>query len=125
MLAAALFAIIEEACTSVLILTEEVAAEEFLRSRITRAEVLRQLRSVAAALGEVPQAIRAALPELEWEGWAATARNFDAPGTGSGDAAGEAIWFAVRSLAPATLMWLRVYRRSRPELFAYTTMDKP
>jgi len=125
MLAAALLAIVEEACTSVLILTEEVSAEEFLRSRITRAEVLRQLRSVAAALGEVPQATRAALPEFEWAGWLATARNFDGPGTGNGDAAGEAIWFAVRSLVPATLMWLRVYRQSRPELFVFTTQDKP
>ena len=31
----------------------------------------------------------------------------------------EALWFAVRSLVPATLMWLRVYRESNPELFGF------
>ena len=35
----------------------------------------------------------------------------------------EALWFGVRSLVPATLSWLRVYRHSHPELFTYWRAD--
>jgi hypothetical protein len=34
-----------------------------------------------------------------------------------GVALDEALWFAVQALVPATLLWLRVYQQSQPELF--------
>jgi hypothetical protein len=37
---------------------------------------------------------------------------------GAGPPQDEALRFAVQSLVPATLSWLRVYRQSEPDLFS-------
>lgn len=115
MLNASLLSIIEEACTAVLILTEGLEEEEFLHSRLTRAEVIRQVSIITDIAGKLPQQTIATLAEVDWAGWAATARQL----AESGAAADEALWFVVRSLIPATIMWLRVYRKNQPELFEY------
>lgn len=117
MLSGALLSIVEDACTTVLTLTEGLEEEEFLRSRLTRQEVTRQLRTLSDTLANVPPEVRARLPELDWDGWRACAQQFAGPAGGTQD---EALWFAVRSLAPATVMWLRVHRKSQPELFSFT-----
>lgn len=116
MLNGALFAIIEEAGTAVMILGEEVEREEFLASCLTRGEVRRQLLAIANAAASVPAATRQMMPELEWAGWDRLGRALH-QGLAEED---EALWFGLRSLAPATLMWLQVYRKNRPELFAFT-----
>lgn len=116
MLNSALFAIVEEAGTAVMILTEEVEQAEFLNSRLTRAEARRQLLILAAAVGVVPAEARSLLPELEWDAWSKVAHELGQTGAG----ADEFLWFTVRSLVPATLLWLQVYRRNQPELFAFT-----
>jgi uncharacterized protein with HEPN domain len=115
MLNGALFAIIEEAASAVLILGEDTEQEELLASRFTRAEVQRQLLIIADMLAELSAETRALMPELEWDGWATTARAL----RGGSAEANEALWFAVRALVPATVMWLRVYRRNQPELFTF------
>lgn len=115
MLNASLLSIIEEACTAVLILTEGLEEEEFLHSRLTRAEVIRQVRIITDIAGKLPQQTITTLAEVDWDGWAATARQL----AESGAAADVALWFVVRSLIPATIMWLRVYRKNQPELFEY------
>lgn len=111
MLDAAILAIIEEAGVNVLILTEGLEEAEFLSTRLTREEVKRQIGIMAGVAGKLSDAIHAELPEVDWEGWAVVAKRMD-------QEADDALWFSVRSLVPATLMWLRVCRRSRPELFA-------
>ena len=110
----ALLSLIEQAGTSVAILVEGLARDELLRSRLTRLEVLRQLKTLANSAGQVGPAERAAMPELDWEGWDAMRLRFLCP---AGDALDEALWFACESLVPATLLWLRVYQQSQPELF--------
>lgn len=112
---AASLAILEEACGGVLILGEGLERDEFLRSRLTRAEICRQLRIIVDCLQGLPADARTRLPELGWDGWDLTARAL-AGGPGTDDA----LWFAVGSLVPATLMWLRVYRQEQPALFAFT-----
>ena len=116
MLNSALFAIIEEAGTAVMILGEDVERAEFLASRLTRAEVRRQLLIMASAIDSVPAEARLLLPELEWDGWDTLRRALHQGPPGADDA----LWFALRSLTPATLMWLQIYRKNQPELFAYT-----
>jgi len=111
---AASLAILEEACGDVLILGEGLAREEFERSRLTRAALCRQLRTIADCLHGLPADARTRLPELGWDGWDVTARALD--GAPDRD---DTLWFAVSSLAPATLMWLRVYREEQPALFAF------
>jgi hypothetical protein len=70
---------------------------------------------MAGTLDSLSPAARAAMPEIDWAGWRAFALVLreDAP---SRDAAA---WFAARSLVPATLSWLRVYRRAEPRLFEF------
>ncbi len=116
MLESVLFTIIEEAGIAVTILGEDVERAEFLASRLTRSEVQRQLLIIAGAADKVPAATRQLLPELEWDGWDKLGRELQQGQAGTD----EALWFGLRSLVPATLMWLQVYRRNQPELFAFT-----
>ena len=116
MLNSSLFAIIEEAGTAVMILGEDLERGEFLASRLTRSEVQRQMLIMAGAIDCVPAESRLLLPELEWDGWGTLRRALPQGQAGADDA----VWFALRSLVPATLMWLQIYRQNQPELFAFT-----
>lgn len=114
MLDAAILSIIEEAGVNVLTMTEGLEETEFLATRLTRAEVGRQIAVMAGVSQKLSAETRATLTELDWDGWDGAGRQLDK----GGQAGEEALWFAVRSLVPATLMWLRLYRKNRPELFA-------
>lgn len=116
MLNASLLSIIDEAGVVVLTLTEGLEKNEFLASRLTRAETLRQVRIMAASAANVPPQTQALLPEMEWRGWQTVAQQLD----DSHETQGEALWFAICSLVPATLMWLRVYRHNQPQVFQWT-----
>lgn len=113
-LGSALLAIVDEAGRGVLTLSEGLAKDEFLRSRLTRGEVLRLTRLLAQGMAEVPADARQRLPEIDWPGWATLRGALE--GTAR-DVQDEALWFAVQSLVPATLLWLEVYRRDEPALF--------
>ncbi|TXT37043.1 MAG: hypothetical protein FD135_3881 [Comamonadaceae bacterium] len=106
--------LIEQAATAVAILVEGLEREELLRSRLTRQEVLRQLITLAHSAAQVEPPERLQMPELDWDGWDALQRRFAEPASAALD---EALWFACESLVPATLLWLRVYQQSQPELF--------
>jgi uncharacterized protein with HEPN domain len=116
MLSASLLSIIDEAGVAVLTLTEGLEKDEFLGSRLTHAETLRQLRILSASVGNVSPQAQALLPEVEWRGWQSVALQLEMDRATQG----EALWFAIRSLVPATLMWLRVYRLNQPQLFQWT-----
>lgn len=113
MITAPMLQLIQEAGEGVLTLTEGLQQDELLRSRLTRAEVQRQLQRLADTLADAPDAMRHLMPEIDWAGWRAARLALPAPGAQQD----EALWFAVQSLVPATLSWLRVYRQSHPELF--------
>lgn len=113
MITAPLLKLVEAAGEAVLILTEGLPLSDLLRSRLTRAEVQRQLQCLADTLGDVPDALRHQMPEIDWAGWRATRLALPQPGAAQDDA----LAFAVQSLVPATLSWLRVYRQSHPGLF--------
>lgn len=100
---------------AVLTLTEGLEKDEFLAPCLTRTETLRQVRIMSASAGNVPPTTQALLSEVEWRGWQGVAQQLDE----SPAAQGEALWFAVRSLVPATLMWLRVYRKNQPQVFRW------
>lgn len=118
MLNASLLSIIEEAGVAVLTLTEGLEKDEFLASRLTRAETLRQIKIISDSIGSLPLKAQALLAEIDWAGWSTVARHLGANSPEEHPEEQEALWFAVRSLAPATLMWLRVYRQNQPEIFA-------
>jgi len=110
----ALLGLIEQAGTAVAILVEGLAREELLRSRLTRQEILRQINTLANSAAQVDSADRSRMPELDWDGWQTIQARLAGP---SGESQDEALWFACESLVPATLLWLRVYQQSQPELF--------
>jgi len=113
MLNASLLSIVEEAGVAVLTLTEGLEKDAFLASRLTRAETQRQVKTLSESIANLSPQVQTMLAEVDWAGWHAVARQL---GTDKG-AEQEALWFAVRSLVPATLMWLRVYRTNQPEIF--------
>lgn len=115
MITAAMLGSIEEAGSAVLTLTEGLEEGELLGSRLTRGEVTRQLGVLAAMLRDLPGATIQAMPEIDWAGW----RGMSIALRDEGPARDDALWFGVRSLVPATLSWLRVYRQSQPELFRF------
>ena len=113
MLNASLLSIIEEAGAAVLILTEGLEKNEFLASRLTRAETRRQVKTLSESIANLAPQTLSTLAEVDWAGWHTAARQLGA----DQGAEQEALWFAVRSLVPATLMWLRVYRKEQPKIF--------
>ena len=115
MLNASLLSIIEEAGMAVMILTEGLEEAELLGSRLTRAEVQRQVKIMSDIAARLPNDTRKLLAEIDWDGWQTVARQLKEGGA----AADMVLWFASRSLVPAILMWLRVYRKNQPELFVY------
>lgn len=112
--ASALLNLIEQTGLDVATLAEGLDEADLRRSRLTRAELLRQLRLMANSAVAVPPSAREDMPELDWEGWRLLALRLQAE---SGDDLDDAIWFAMQSVVPATLLWLRVYRQNQPQLF--------
>ena len=110
----ALLGLMEQAGTAIATLVEGLERDELLRSRLTRAEVLRQLKTLADSVGQLEPATRDEMPELDWTGWDALRPRFSGL---IGESLDEALWFACESLVPATLLWLRVYQQSQPTLF--------
>ena len=109
-----LLSIIEEAGIAVLTLTEGLEKDEFLSSRLTRAETRRQVAIMGESAARLALQIQTLFAEVDWSGWRAVARQLGE----HGHAEQEALWIAVRSLVPDTLIWLRVYRKNQPEVFA-------
>lgn len=115
LLSAPLIGLLQEAGEAVLTLTEGLEQGELLSSRLTRAEVTRQLQVMASAMKRMPAPLTQAMPEIDWAAWRGVEISLREPGPAREDA----LWFGVQSLVPATLSWLRVYRQSSPELFTY------
>src|SRR5450830_1731853 len=112
-LSAALLGILDEAGTAILTLTEGLEPEEFFAGRLTQQEVLRQMCVMAETAANVPDDIKRQMVEIDWTGWSILGVQLKLTGSAERDA----LWFCVRSLVPATLMWLRVFRESTPGLF--------
>lgn len=117
MFGAALLKTIEEAGVAVLTLTEGLQDSELLASRLTRQEVVRQLRLLTEAAAALPPELRDGMPEVDWAGMAAAGQALAGPG---GRELDDALVFGARALTPALMMWLRVYRQQHPQWFKMT-----
>jgi len=116
LLSGALLGFMEEAGVAILTLTEAVEPEEFFSSRLTQHEVMRHMRVLVETAASVPDELKHKLIDIDWAGLAVLCAKLKLEGGFERDA----VWFGVRSLAPATLMWLRFYRKDAPELFSLT-----
>lgn len=113
----AMITAIEAAGSDVLTLTEGLEQEEFSCSRLTRHEARRLLLLAGQSLSRVPIRTRQEWQEVDWDGWAMALQRLDDTNNG-GAMDMDTLWFSIRSLLPATLMWLRLYRKRSPELSA-------
>lgn len=111
----AMLGILQEAGNSILIMTEGLEYDEFFSSRVTQYEVLRQLKVMVDTTFNFPDEFKRRMLEVDWEAWHALRVQL----TKTDESMHEAVWFAVRSLVPATLLWLRVFHKSAPELFSF------
>ena len=116
LLSGALLNILNEAGEAVLTLTEGLEPEEFFASRLTQREVIRQMRILAETAASIPPEIKTSMVEIDWAGWSILGAQLNL--TGGLDS--DTLWFGVRSLVPATLMWMRVFRSSSPGLFSFS-----
>ena len=116
MLTSALLGIIEDAGRGVLILTESVGDAQLLSLRLTRDETRRRLLMIADSVASLPPDARRQLSTIDWDGWTLLARALR--GTDAG-AMREALSFGVRTMVPATLLGLQLYRKSHPDLFVF------
>ena len=107
--------ILEQAGADVLTLTEGLEPEEFFSSHLTQMEALRQIKTMAETVNNLPGELKSQIVEIDWAGWSVLAAQLFTTGGFERDA----VWFGVRSLIPATLLWLRVYRKNQPQLFSY------
>ena len=115
MIIPALLANIVNAGIDALTLAEDMDETTFRRSRLARVEMGRLVGIMATNLADLPDAQRQQFAELDWTTWRAIPEQLNAdPATHD-----EALWFAIRALVPATLMWLRVYKESAPQLFEF------
>ncbi len=114
MLTGALLGILHEAAQAVLTLTDDLPAERLATLRLTRGEVVRQLLVIADTSLNLPPTTRDALASIDWQAWPVVASMLR-----SADPAArrEALDFALRSLVPALILGLALYRKTRPELF--------
>lgn len=114
MVSGALLGIIEGACEDILILVENVEPEDFFASTLTQREAIRQIRIITESAANLPDDVKRKTKEIDWAGWQVLLAQVKT----SGGFERDAIWFAIRSMVPATLMWLRVFKQSQPEMFA-------
>ncbi len=111
----ALLGIIEESARAMIGLSAGAEEAAFARSRLALPAVRRHARTLVQTAANLPVDTRVSLERVDWDAWATVVKE---SGRG-GEAEASALWFAARSLAPATLLWLATYRKSQPDLFAY------
>lgn len=113
MLTGALLGLMRQLGLDIITLTEGISEAEFFSSTLTRKEVLRLLRSMAQTASDVPQKIRANLPLIDWDAWAALPSRLEQPAVYP-----LQVWVAIQELAPMTVHHLNGYRRTQPKLFS-------
>ena len=114
MLTGALLGIIHEAAQAVLTLTDDLPDARLARPGLTRNEVVRQLLVIADTSLHLPPATREIMASIDWQVWPVAASMLRSADPAARD---EALVFAHRSLIPALVLGLALYRKSRPELF--------
>jgi len=113
MLTAAMLGIIEKIGLDIMILTDEVAADEFFASRVTRARTLQLMRSLVLTVSNLPAGTRERLPQIDWDAWAALKIVLANPSQHKFQ-----IWVAIRELTPLTVQQLKSYKKIQPQLFS-------
>jgi len=89
--------------------------ETLFSSQLTRQQVLQCLKVMAQSAEDVPPAIKALMPGIDWPAFRAILPKLNA----RNNQEREALWNVMTTLVPITLRALNRYRKHRPELFSF------
>lgn len=113
MLTGAMLGLMEQIALDIMTLTEEINGAEFFASRLTRAQTLQLLGSLAQTAANLPAEARERMPQIDWTAWAALAKVLPKPSQHP-----LQIWVAIKELTPMTVQLLHDYKRTQPQLFS-------
>lgn len=113
MLTGAMLGLMERIALDIMVLTGEIGEEDFFNSRLTKAQTLQLLASLARTAADLPAATRERMHEIDWAAWAALQIALVKPSQHP-----LQIWVAIKELTPLTVQRLHDYKRKQPELFS-------
>jgi uncharacterized protein with HEPN domain len=113
MLSGAMLGLMERIALDIMVLTDEISEEDFFSSRLTRAQTLQLLTSLAQTAADLPAATRERMHEIDWAAWSALQAALVKPARHP-----LQIWVAIKELTPLTVQCLHDYKRKQPQLFS-------
>ncbi|TAJ81261.1 MAG: hypothetical protein EPO42_02430 [Gallionellaceae bacterium] len=113
MLTGALLGLMRQLGLDIITLTEELDETEFFSSRLTRAQTLQLLASMAKTAADIPAQVQARMPQIDWGAWAELPDKLARPAQHPFQ-----IWVAIKELTPMTVQHLNDYKRTQPKLFS-------
>jgi len=113
MLSGALLGLLVQTALDIMVLTDEIGEAEFFASRLTRAQTLQLLGSLAKTAANLPADTRVRMPEIDWDAWAALAAILPEASQHPFQ-----IWVVIKELTPKTLQQLHDYKNKQPQLFS-------
>lgn len=113
MLTGAMLGLMEQIALDIMTLTVEISEEDFFASRLTRAQTLQLLGSLAQTAGNLPAETRERMPQIDWAAWAALKTALAQPSQHP-----LQIWVAIKELTPLTVQQLHGYKKAQPQLFS-------
>lgn len=113
MLSGAMLGLMERIALDIMVLTDEISEEDFFSSRLTRAQTLQLLTSLARTAANLPADTRERMHEIDWAAWAALQGALAKPAQHP-----LQIWVAIKELTPLTVQRLHDYKRKQPQLFS-------
>lgn len=88
--------------------------DSLFSTQLTRQQVLQCLRVMSNSAADLPPAIRALLPDIDWAAFHQLDTLLSARGNQQ-----QALWEAMTELVPNTLRALNRYRKHKPTLFSF------
>lgn len=113
MLTGAMLGLMERIALDIMVLTDEISEDDFFNSRLTKAQTLQLLASLARTAADLPAATRECMHEIDWAALAALPVALARPAQHP-----LQIWAAIKELTPLTVQRLHDYKRKQPELFS-------
>ncbi len=113
MLTGAMLRLMEQIALDIMVLTDEISEADFFASRLTRAQTLQFLDTLAKTAANLPAGTRERMPQIDWDAWAALKVALSKPSQHP-----LQIWVAIKELTPMTVRQLNDYKKVQPQLFS-------
>ena len=113
MLTGAMLGLMERIALDIMVLTDEIREEDFFNSRLTKAQTLQLLISLAQTAANLSAETRECMHEIDWAAWASLRIALANPAQHP-----LKIWVAIKELTPVTVRKLNDYKKIQPQLFS-------